>query len=557
MTHSLMAMTYSRTYSDSPSPRRRRSRGRTIVSTCVVLAVTAGAGYWGYSSLAGGEGAEDPQVADATEELEKFFAAWEAGAAQRAGRLTDTPDNAESLIKSVMTNLKPSRTEIEAGVGERKAEGEVEVPFTVRMALPGAGDYAWDSKAKVVESGETWKVEFHTEMVHPEMEPGQTLALKSRERAAILDANGEELQSASLVGVVDAKTGKGISGLQARYDKQLTGGSGAAKSVVVVDRQSGQVVRKLTGTGDGKGRPVRTTIDPEVQNAAAAALEGVGKNAAIVAVDPTNGHVLAAANVPSGMNRALEGRYPPGSTFKVVTAAALLKQGMSPSDPADCPKFAYVDGQRFENQDQFVLPAGSTFRDSFAHSCNTFFVGSRGKLSRSSLHDTAEAFGIGGAWDVGTVTYDGSVPVSTNDNDKAASTIGQARVQASPLVLASMAATVKEGTFKQPVLVPDAVKNRHEASARLDPGVWEALRGMMRATVTDGAGSALRGIPGEPHAKTGTAEFGTETPPRTHAWMIGYQGDRNLAWSVLLEDGGSGGSDAGPVAAKFLENLMR
>lgn len=526
-----------------------------MVSGVAALAVTVGVGYWGYSSLVADEDSEDPQVVAATGELEKFLAAWEAGDAQAAGRLTDTPDNAESLIKSVMTNLKPSKTEISAGTGERKAEGEVDVSFTVKMALPGVGDYTWGSKAKVVESRDKWKVEFHTEMVHPKIVPGQTLALKSRDRAAILDENGDELQSASLVGVVDDKTGKGASGLQARYDKQLTGGSGPSKSVVVVNRQSGQVVKKLTGPKESQGKPVKTTIDPQVQEAAAEALSGVKKNAAIVAIDPSNGDILAAANMPSGMNRALEGRYPPGSTFKVVTAAALLKQGMQPSDRGDCPKFAHVNGQRFENQDQFVLPEGSTFRDNFAHSCNTFFVNSRSKLSASTLHDTAEAFGIGDTWDVGTTTYDGSVPVATSDNDKTASTIGQARVQASPLVMASIAATVKEGVFKQPVLVPDAVKSRYEAPAKLDTGVVDALRDMMRATVTEGAGSALKGTPGEPHAKTGTAEFGTETPPRTHAWMIGYQGDRNLAWSVLLEDGGSGGSDAGPIAAKFLENL--
>lgn len=549
-------MTHSGSHVDYPQSRRRRSRGRTIVSTVVALAVTAGLGYWGYSSLVAGEGADDPEVTEATAHLKKFFDAWQAGDAGRAALLTDSPGNAESLIESVMTNLDPSKTEISAGDGEKKAEGEVEVPFTVETVLPGAGRYAWDSKAGVVKADNKWKVEFHTGMVHPEMVPGQTLALKTRDRAPILDKNGEELESASLVGMVDAETGRGVSGLQARYDKQLTGGSGPVKSVVVVDRRSGQVVKKLTGPRASRGKPVRTTIDPEVQEAAADALSAVEKNAAIVALDPSTGHILAAANKPSGMNRALEGRYPPGSTFKVVTAAALLKQGMKPSDPGDCPKFTHVDGQRFENQDQFVLPPGSTFRDDFAHSCNTFFVNARGRLSASALHDTAAAFGIGGTWDVGTTTYDGSVPVATSDNDKAAATIGQARVQASPLVMASVAATAKEGVFRQPVLVPGAVKKKHEAPARLDAGVVEALRGMMRATVTEGAGRALRGIPGEPHAKTGTAEFGTETPPRTHAWMIGYQGDRDLAWSVLLEDGGSGGSDAGPVAATFLENLV-
>ena len=552
-------MTYSRSHGNFPSPRRRpRSRGPVILSACAALAVIAGVGYWGYG-MVGGDDSEDPRTKDAAAALEKFLDAWEAGDAQRAGQSTDTPDNAESLVKSVMTNLKPSKTEISAGAGELNAEGEVEIPFTVEMAIPGTGDYSWHSRAKVVQTEnrteKKWKVEFHTEMIHPDMTPGQTLALKSRDRAAVLDANGDVLQSASLVGSVDPETGKGVSGLQARYDEQLTGGKGAAKSIVIVDRDSNQVVKKLTGTKESTGKPVRTTIDPEVQEAAAEALDGVEKNAAIVAIDPSTGNILAAANVPSGMNRALQGRYPPGSTFKVVTSAALLKEGMRPSDTAKCPKFAHVNGQRFENQDQFVLPAGSTFRDSFAHSCNTFFVNSRGKLSQSALHDSAQAFGIGGTWDVGAVTYDGSVPVSTSDNDKAASTIGQGRVLASPLVMASIAATVKEGAFKQPVLVPDAVKNRHEAAASLDTGVTEALRSMMRATVTDGAGAALRGIPGEPHAKTGTAEFGSEDPPRTHAWMIGYQGDRNLAWSVLLEDGGSGGSDAGPIAAKFLRNL--
>lgn len=201
------------------------------------------------------------------------------------------------------------------------------------------------------------------------------------------------------------------------------------------------------------------------------------------------------------------------------------------------------------------LPS-STFTDVFAQSCNTYFVNARSQLSSTDLRDAAQAFGIGGSWDVGTTTYDGSVPATTSDNDKAAATIGQARVQASPLVMASIAATVKSGTFNQPVLVPDAVKKRFTAPAALGAEVTGQLRELMRATVTSGSAHALRELPGSPHAKTGTAEFGTGKPPRTHAWMIGYQGDSDLAWAVLLEDGGSGGADAGPVAARFLRNLV-
>ncbi|MFH8979572.1 penicillin-binding transpeptidase domain-containing protein [Streptomyces varsoviensis] len=533
---------------------RGRGSGRRWAFGGLALVVLAGGGYAGYRLL-GSDDAADPQVTAARERLQGFLGAWEKGQAEQAGTYTDTPAGAKSLIASVMTNLKPSSTEITAGRGERKGDGDVRVPFTVKMRVPGVGSYGWDSEARVRQRSGKWAVEFSTSMVHPKMRPGQTLALTNAARADILDSKGKKLEAASLVGVVDDKSGKGVSGLEAHYDERLSGGKGPSKAVVVADRNSGQAVRTLSAEKSTEGRPVKTTIDPRVQRAAADALSGVKKTAAIVAVDPRNGHILAAANQPGGMNRALEGRYPPGSTFKVVTTAALLDRGVRPADAAPCPKFAHVNGQRFENQNQFVLPEGSTFKDAFAQSCNTYFVGARGKLSDTALRDTAQAFGIGGGWDVGAKTYNGGVPANTSDNDKAGAVIGQGRVEASPLVMASIAATVKNGKFEQPVLVPDAVREKFRAPRDLDPKVAADLRDLMRATVTSGSGHALKDLPGLPHAKTGTAEYGTDNPPRTHAWMIGYQGSSDLAWAVLLEDGGSGGSDAGPVAARFLRNL--
>ncbi|MFJ8660312.1 penicillin-binding transpeptidase domain-containing protein [Streptomyces sp. NPDC093795] len=547
-----LTRTHSRNGAASHARTRRVRRPLVIIVSLLVL---AGGGYTAFG-LWGGDGKEDADVASAREPFAAFLAAWARHDARKAGGYTDTPDDAASLLTSVLTNLKPSKTTIVGGEGLKKGEGEVHFPFTVTMAVPGAGDVTWRSGAQVIDTSGTWKVEFTSPVIHPELKPGQTLALKSgNERAKVLDAQGDPLRAESLVGTVDPVSGKGTSGLEARYDDILSGGTKASKSVVVADRQSGHAVKDLTAAEPARGRPVRTTVDPRVQEAAADALTGVEVNAAIVAIDPRNGHILAAANRPGGFNRALEGRYPPGSVFKVVTAAALLEGGMNPGDPAACPKFASVDGQRFENQKQFELPTGSTFADVFAQSCNTYFVNARDRLSDTDLRDAAQGFGIGGSWDVGTTTYDGSVPVTTTDNDKAAATIGQARVQASPLVMASVAATVKSGTFNQPVLVPDAVKKKYRAPAALDAEVAGRLREMMRTTVTSGSAHALKGLHGRPHAKTGTAEFGSENPPRTHAWMIGYQGDSDLAWAVLLEDGGSGGADAGPVAARFLRNL--
>ncbi|MDT0318723.1 penicillin-binding transpeptidase domain-containing protein [Streptomyces millisiae] len=360
----------------------------------------------------------------------------------------------------------------------------------------------------------------------------------------------------AVVGALDPETGAGVSGLQQRYDEQLSGAGSAA--VVVADRASGAAVETLHAwEGGADGSPVETTIDPATQAAAEAALEDAGRAGAIVAIRPSTGHVLAAADWPlDGFDRSLRGQLAPGSTFKVVTAAALLEGGATPDDVLGCPRTVTVDGQSFENQDEFELGPDTTLREAFAASCNTALIDHRDRFAPDTLSRTAEAFGIGGEWSVGAATFDGSVPVAESDNELAASLIGQARVQTSPLVMASVAATVAQGAFHQPVLVPAAVDEPHQASAELAPETFQALRSMMRETVTAGSAAALAGVPGEPHGKTGTAEFADEDGElSTNAWIIGFLGERDLAFAVVLEDGGSGGSDAGPVAADFLSAL--
>lgn len=115
------------------------------------------------------------------------------------------------------------------------------VPYTAKFTIPAVGLFRYDSEATLVKKAGQWTVEFGSPMIHPRLKPGQTLALKTvAERAAVLDANGDDLQAASLRGSVDGQ-GKGTFGLEARYDKQLRGGGGAATSeVVIADRQSGQ-----------------------------------------------------------------------------------------------------------------------------------------------------------------------------------------------------------------------------------------------------------------------------------------------------------------------------
>jgi cell division protein FtsI/penicillin-binding protein 2 len=360
----------------------------------------------------------------------------------------------------------------------------------------------------------------------------------------------------SVVGGVDPGTGEGASGLQGRYQDQLSGTP--LTSVVIADRDSGEALETLVeGEGGADGEPVQTTIDVAVQRAAEEALAGQEQGGSIAVLRPSTGEVLALADTPDGYARSVEGQYAPGSGFKVVTSAALLEQGTGPEDVLGCPKYATVDGRQFHNQDEFELGPGTTLHQAFIRSCNTAFIEHRAQLAGAALAGTAEAFGIGGTWDAGLNTFDGSVPEPEGDTELAASLIGQARVQTSPLGMAAVVATVAAGEFHQPVVVPDAVKEPYQPSATLGAGTYEQLRAMMRATVTEGTASALAGVPGTAHAKTGTAEFATgeDGELSTHAWMIGFLGDRDIAFAVLLEDGGSGGSHAGPVAAALLNGI--
>ncbi|WP_338692832.1 penicillin-binding transpeptidase domain-containing protein [Streptomyces sp. Q6] len=520
-------------------PRRAARRRRPLLLLVTVLVLVAGAGTAAWRLLSPSGTDDDRAVA-----VDAFLDAWESGDAEAAGRATDHPADATARIAALAKDLPGTRFELHRGALDGDA-----YDLRVTLRLKGGDRFTYTSSAPFTRAGDRWQVRWSPAVIHPRLTDGSKLAVADgTRRAKILAADGT-----SLGGLAPALVGTpGSSGLQYRYDRQLAGRS--SDSVAIVGTSTGRTLATLhTPSGTG-GRAVRTTLDIPTQKAAEEALRDLSKNAAIVAIRPSTGEILAAAdNPPSGENRSLRGRYPPGSDFKVVTAAALISGGMSTSTPTPCPKYVNVNGQSFENQDLFELPAGATFADDFAHSCNTGIIAQRNRLTPSTLTETAKAFGIGPTWDVGAVTFDGSVPVANSANDQAAAMIGQGRVQASPLVMASVAATVKDGTFRQPVLVPAAVKKRAQAPAKLAPAVAGQLRTLMRAVVTEGSGKALRGMTGEPGAKTGTAEYGTDTPPRTHAWFIGYRGD--LAFAVLIEDGGSGGKDAGPVAAAFLDGI--
>ena len=354
----------------------------------------------------------------------------------------------------------------------------------------------------------------------------------------------QELQS--LGAPYNAQSTVGQTGLEQANERQLAGSPDVTVAVVT---SGGAHVATLATLPGHAGTAVQTTIDPTVQRAAEAALAGEKKSAALVAVNAQTGAVLAAANANSGQfDQALDGAYPPGSTFKVITSTALINHGLTPSSAASCPATATVDGEVFHNAEGEGQV--SDLLQAFTESCNTAFIGlATQHLTPPDLPSTAALFRLGKAPQMGLTAYAGSVPVPSDTADLAATSIGQGRVLASPLNMAMVAAAVDTGTARAPRLVvgtPDDTA----ATQPLPAAVVTDLHQMMAQVVASGT-AAGQGLPAGTFGKTGTAEYGTGKPLKTDAWLIGFKG--NIAFAVLVVDSnGDGGPTDGPIAAKFL-----
>ena len=348
-----------------------------------------------------------------------------------------------------------------------------------------------------------------------------------------------------------AQNDVGQTGLEQADERQLAGTPGATVSVV---GKNGAHVATLYTLAPHQGTPVATTIEPSVQRAAEAALAGENKSAALVAVDASTGAVLAAVSVNSGgFDQAIDGGFPPGSTFKVITSTALLSHGLTPRSAASCPGTATVDGEVFHNAES-EAPV-SNLLQAFTESCNTAFIKlATGHLTPSDFPSTAELFGLGQRLHIGLVAFGGSVPRPNDEADLAATSIGQGRVLVSPLGLAMVAAAADTGTVRAPQLVTSTSAADASSSGRqLPASVVSDLHEMMASVVARGT-AAGQGLPAGTYAKTGTAQYGTTSPLKTDAWLMGFKGDIAFA-ALVVNSTGNGGPTCGPIVAKFLDGL--
>jgi transpeptidase family protein/MecA-like transpeptidase family protein len=326
-------------------------------------------------------------------------------------------------------------------------------------------------------------------------------------------------------------------------------------SVAAVDAAGGTVAT-LVEEAPKPGTTAAISLDRAVQTAAEDAVEPIPQQAMLVVVQPSTGQLLAVAQngaADAAGALALTGRFPPGSTFKIVTALAGVEQaGLSADTPVACPGETVIGGRPVPNAERFDLGT-VPLRRAFARSCNTTFATVGAGLAPDGLTTAALQLGLGADYAVPALTtITGAVPAAPDLVQRAEDAFGQGQVLASPLGMALVGATVAHGAPVVPQLVAGRPTEVLAAATAPDPAALEQVRTMMRAVVTEGTATALNGL-GEVRGKTGTAEF-TNDGSRAHGWFVGYRGD--LAFAVLVVDGGSS-EPAVAAAGRFLGAVPR
>jgi peptidoglycan glycosyltransferase len=353
----------------------------------------------------------------------------------------------------------------------------------------------------------------------------------------------------------------GISGLERAFNTRLAGKPGGS---LLAMGESGTAVRVLAQAKPQPGAPVKTTIDPGLQEAAVSAL--AGRSGGIAVLDAHSGNVRALAG------QALSAPQPPGSTFKMVTTVAALKNDIvSLNDEFEITNGVNVGGRFLNNANGEYC--GGTFRQAFAESCNADFAPLGPKIGNDELVATAESFGFNSPPTLYApkLVREAELPESTipteigEEIDLGVSAIGQGEVLATPLQMASVAQTIANGGVHEPtsVVANKKLRPHAEATRAMSKKVASELNELMVGVVTEGTGTAGAIPEAQVAGKTGTAELGpkpgeeeSENPTQIKdAWFAAFAPAEKakLAIGVLLiEAEAAGGDVAAPAAAEVL-----
>jgi hypothetical protein len=502
------------------------------LATATILGV-AGAMLWNGDPAGSTEEQSKPKIVETPAQVAQAFVTKAFTDNAAAAALTDAPPAATQALTATKTGMGTSAYQAGLVTAPPPAQDatNAEIAASVSWTLPNSAVLKYDVKIAMRRTGDDWKVHWTPAVIHPQLTEGASLVYRTAlADGALLGRDGKPLVQGTIP-----------DGLY----KTITGQAGDVKGTDgwEVGLSSGAAFTPLGGKQPVAGEKITVTIDPARQAAAQAAVDALPQGAAIVAIEPSTSEILAVAQnkALSGTNPFV-GRYAPGSTMKIVTAAAAMNAGLTSANAqVACPQQATI-GTRTVNNAGFghdSLP----FHTAFALSCNTTFADLGSKLSPNALPDMAKRFGLGADWSIaGADTNTGKVPPASGDQ-QVENSFGQGNVVASPFGMALVAATVVSGKTPAPTLMRGKPAVANDVAAGPPQSVLGPLRTMMREVVTGGTAKQLAGIPNLA-GKTGTAEAGGGS---AHGWFVGYQ--NNMAFAVFVENAGSSQSALTATAA--------
>ena len=485
------------------------------------------------------------------ETVEKFVQAWSKNDHAAMYNLLDAPSRkANPRISFLADYRRANRSatveKVTIGtVGPLLSGGNVRVPVTVKTK--DFGDLKGTMTFHATQTDDVVRIAWGREQRLPGLRKGEEVRRESGaqpKRGNIYDAGGRLLNSDPTGASIAGTAGKKPTGLERIYDDRL---GGKRTSTL---RFGDRVIARVKGH---KGRSIHTTIRLGLQRTAQNALGS--KLGGIAVIKPSDGSVLALAGL------AVSAPQPPGSSFKIITAAAALEAGVAkPSSSYPVRTYATLSGVKMRNASD--EECGGSLSNSFAHSCNSVFGPVGAKLGAKRLVAAAERFGFNQELDVPAAKVN-TIPKAKDLKDSlavGASAIGQNLDLATPLGMASVGATIANDGVR---VAPRVAGARHARKRAVSATVAHQVRDMMIAVVRGGTGTAAS-IPGVTVAgKTGTAELrptadAAPDPKNTTAWFVAFApaGDPKVAVAVMLPGAGQGGASAAPIAKRVLQAAL-
>jgi len=575
------------TGSEPPRPRRKPGvagwLGVTGVLGVAAVLVASQVGSFGARKATANPGGFHPTATRpalaARQTAEAFLAAWKAGHVRKAARYTDHPDAAAAALTSYHDGVHLRALHL--AVHSASAQGKVAFSVVATVGLPatpapaptstptaaakaGASSRAgrtasppvtatWSYASSLIAYAKHggWWIRWNPALVAPNLTADEKVVTIPIEPGAaqVVDAGGGNLQG-----------DQGLTNIAAALTKSAPAGLGTP-GIEIANVGAGSAPTPIAGTTNVLSQPVATgvvttTIDPRVEGAAQAGVQGHAGSAMVV-IQPSTGNILAVANNDGANDFALTARVAPGSTNKIITSTALFATGLvsSPSQPVPCPPQTDADGEVINNAGGESEPPGTPFLNDFAASCNNAFDRWYASLSPGQLAQTAQKYyGLNQPWNIGIgsgVPYY-TMPPTASGAELALELFGQGRLEASPLAMASVAATVDSGSFKQPVVVagqPQLTGTPLPAAVHQD--LWQVMRAVTQPGGT--AAGVFNGVGTPVYAKTGTADVSGQGQP--NSWMVAFDPALNVAIGCLVVNAGYGAQVAGPEVATVLERL--